>query len=1040
MKKHWRQHTAWTLASVLAVSSGSPAFAKLPEKSEKTGMIATQSEATHDTEQDGNNSADLFEEFDIFEGEETRQGDAQEENTYEEAFEDSTDVGGLMFEAKAPKGVVPDGTVLLVEEEETDARVTEALEAETASASDARKEGAVATVSRYRIALIGADGEELSDGEIHSSRGKVRITVSGFASEEAAADEVTDEMQEDILNVLPEISVYKVLDTETGTGLETQEESGTEDVLENAMPATQSTAHRLSESGKDGQKHPAGGEQIRKIAVKDTEDGISFTLPGAAGSYLVRSESAEAAVEELTVPQYSLTVIDSGFKGQNPQWTVEYMDERTGEYTPVTWASATLRYQQHKREPEKMVVYALGETDDREADLPPYRITATVGGQRKIFLVSVTSHFYDQEELSTEVPFYIRTTVTQQHLINVNEYVQVHEKGVVKLPELPPLLGSVDTDVNYEIEEWLNAVPDITLEGRKEEFIVREPELDKTQLPTIDLTTPQNQQYQDEFKHTHYRYNDSKTTRLAATYTVVWQYVRLTDPIQWHVDGYVKAVEENELHVVVTIPKEEANTERDLVYETWIESGSTDVNDHSYDGGAIKTAIDRLLHDYGVQGYDLLSLTDENNVDVTAANGVYADGYTDTPLPDDPDEYKGLHLTARFDDDRNGDGTPDQEQLATLTFRSEYGLNGDAAIKKVDRELLPGDVIVPPEPLDTDSDGVVFTQWDPDISEGQRVPASTGPQSFSYMAQYAPDVNNDGKDDQKQKIRTITFFSGTDGTFADGGTVATASVAAGEEGFPQAPSIRVTAQDMVQTGWDPFYPEGETVPADADDMSFTAVYAKSSKPSTPSEPSDSSDRDSYDSGGVDGRWVHVSPEDPFREITESEVPLSKDPISAPEWHRWKFILNNGTMIFNKKVHIRNPYALQGQPSEGWFTFNDQGIMQYGWYRDVAGKWYYMHVESDGMLGTLLDGWHYDERDSKWYYLKPGTGEMQLGWQEIGKKWYYFNPSAPAPTYTYDAASGLWKFNGSESRPYGSMYQGETTPDGYQVGEDGAWIE
>ena len=189
-----------------------------------------------------------------------------------------------------------------------------------------------------------------------------------------------------------------------------------------------------------------------------------------------------------------------------------------------------------------------------------------------------------------------------------------------------------------------------------------------------------------------------------------------------------------------------------------------------------------------------------------------------------------------------------------------------------------------------------------------------------------------------------------------------------------------------------------------------------------------------------GNWVHMDPNDIFKPISEP-VPEGATPVTNPEWHQWKFILNNGTMLFNRWAYIRNPYAVGDQPREGWFYFNRDGIMQYGWYRDEAtGKWYYAHRESDGMLGTLRYGWHHDDQDGRWYYLDPTTGEMLLGWRQIDGKWYYFNPYAPEVTWNYNEATGGWTYNGSTSRPYGSMYQNEMTPDGYQVDGNGAWVQ
>lgn len=192
--------------------------------------------------------------------------------------------------------------------------------------------------------------------------------------------------------------------------------------------------------------------------------------------------------------------------------------------------------------------------------------------------------------------------------------------------------------------------------------------------------------------------------------------------------------------------------------------------------------------------------------------------------------------------------------------------------------------------------------------------------------------------------------------------------------------------------------------------------------------------------GVDGHWVHMDP-DNIMIPTSEDVPEGATPVTAPQWHQWKFILNNGMMLYDQWAYVKNPYAIGDQPDEGWFSFAENGIMEYGWYLDErTGKWYWMHRTSDGMLGTMLTGWHFDEQDGKWYYMSPRSGEMLLGWQEIDGKWYYFNPYAPAVTWEFNEATGGWIYNGANSRPYGSMYANETTPDGYAVGEDGAWIQ
>lgn len=167
--------------------------------------------------------------------------------------------------------------------------------------------------------------------------------------------------------------------------------------------------------------------------------------------------------------------------------------------------------------------------------------------------------------------------------------------------------------------------------------------------------------------------------------------------------------------------------------------------------------------------------------------------------------------------------------------------------------------------------------------------------------------------------------------------------------------------------------------------------------------------------GIDGSWVLINGAN----------------------HIWNFKLNDGTILKTQWAYVKNPYAIGDQPKEGWFYFFDDGVMAYGWYKDAQGRWYYLHGTSDGMLGTMVTGWHHDTEDGKWYYLNPADGVMVLGWQKIDGKSYYFNPYAPEQTWDY--VDGKWTFNGTVSRPYGSMYQNEQTPDGYSVDANGVWI-
>ena len=158
----------------------------------------------------------------------------------------------------------------------------------------------------------------------------------------------------------------------------------------------------------------------------------------------------------------------------------------------------------------------------------------------------------------------------------------------------------------------------------------------------------------------------------------------------------------------------------------------------------------------------------------------------------------------------------------------------------------------------------------------------------------------------------------------------------------------------------------------------------------------------------------------------------------PELSEWIFTLNGGIRLVSRWAKL--DYANGDVNKNGWYHFNSHGIMDFGWFRDEKLDWYYCNTEHDGWLGKMQMGWHYDEADKHWYYLDPQTGVMHTGWTEINGKWYYFAPTTSANTYEYDAVNERWFYkSNSVVRPMGSMYRNETTPDGYRVDANGAWI-
>ncbi|MCD8222521.1 MAG: hypothetical protein LUD07_10165, partial [Clostridiales bacterium] len=126
-----------------------------------------------------------------------------------------------------------------------------------------------------------------------------------------------------------------------------------------------------------------------------------------------------------------------------------------------------------------------------------------------------------------------------------------------------------------------------------------------------------------------------------------------------------------------------------------------------------------------------------------------------------------------------------------------------------------------------------------------------------------------------------------------------------------------------------------------------------------------------------------------------------------------------------------------QVNGAWYAFGADGYAAQGWVLDyAAGKWYFIDID-DGMKSN----WHHDDQDNYWYYLDPSSGAMRIGWNQIDGTWYYFNSNPVTYTWNYEESTGTWVYDtNSVSKPLGAMYAGETTPDGYAVDGNGAWIQ
>ena len=116
-------------------------------------------------------------------------------------------------------------------------------------------------------------------------------------------------------------------------------------------------------------------------------------------------------------------------------------------------------------------------------------------------------------------------------------------------------------------------------------------------------------------------------------------------------------------------------------------------------------------------------------------------------------------------------------------------------------------------------------------------------------------------------------------------------------------------------------------------------------------------------------------------------------VSSGSWQSdqrgWWYRYNNGTWPADcwAQLAYNGTYA--------WYHFDADGYMQSGWFTDSDGLRYYLNPVSDGTKGRMMTGWNLI--DGSWYCFNDGSA---------GKSGYLFTST--------------------------------TTPDGYQVDQNGVW--
>lgn len=132
------------------------------------------------------------------------------------------------------------------------------------------------------------------------------------------------------------------------------------------------------------------------------------------------------------------------------------------------------------------------------------------------------------------------------------------------------------------------------------------------------------------------------------------------------------------------------------------------------------------------------------------------------------------------------------------------------------------------------------------------------------------------------------------------------------------------------------------------------------------------------------------------------------------------ITGNGTNNSHWIQESGNPSQWKLQYADGTFaagsikTAENGTVYEQPAWEMINGAWY-----AFGADGYTKSGFFFDHEQSSWFFIDINSG-MKTGWQQIENNWYYFNPVSDGTM--------------------GKLYTSATTPDGYQVDENGRWIQ
>lgn len=116
----------------------------------------------------------------------------------------------------------------------------------------------------------------------------------------------------------------------------------------------------------------------------------------------------------------------------------------------------------------------------------------------------------------------------------------------------------------------------------------------------------------------------------------------------------------------------------------------------------------------------------------------------------------------------------------------------------------------------------------------------------------------------------------------------------------------------------------------------------------------------------------------------------------------------------------------------WFHFDANGIAKQNEWMSEGGKWYYF-----GNSCVAYAGW--GKVDGSWYYFDKGNA-MCTGWIKLGNTYYYLDPTSGKMVTGWATIGGTSYYFSTEASTLGAMLANTTTPDGYTVDANGAWVK